>query len=241
MTDFFGSALDLYSQRSDGYFDDITRRWGVREPSLPMLGFGCQFGDFDGDGWEDLLITNGHVDQISSRGTPDRMPPQLFRNRSGARFTEAPPERLGQFFQQRYLGRGVALWDWNRDGATDAAISHLHAPVAVLTNRTPQAGRSMAVRLVGRTGCREPTGAVVTLRCSSRNQVRLLTAGDGFLSTNERRLHFSTEPDCEPVELEVRWPGGRIQLFQACAGTEITLIEGDRSPIINRAFDCVVP
>ncbi|HUQ71545.1 MAG TPA: FG-GAP-like repeat-containing protein, partial [Planctomycetaceae bacterium] len=226
LTDFFGSAIALYAQRADGFFDDVTRPYGLREPSLWMLGFGCHFGDFDGDGWDDLLVTNGHVDQTSSRGTPDRMPPQLFQNRQGRRFAEVPADRLGPFFQQGYLGRGLALWDWNRDGRTDAAISHLHAPAAILTNRTAARGQPLVVRLIGRRGCREPTGATVTLVDGERTQVRLMTAGDGFLATNERRLLFSVAAGRPAVELLVRWPDGHHQTIRSVpANAEVAIIE----------------
>src|SRR6185369_14929592 len=122
----------------------------LRASSLTMLGFGCQFADLDGDGWEDLIVTNGHVDQKSSHGDADRMPPQVFRNQQGRRFTEVPGDTLGTFFQGRYLGRGLAKLDWNRDGRADVGISHLHAPFALLTNRTPSTGRLLTVRLAGR-------------------------------------------------------------------------------------------
>ncbi len=232
MTDFFGSGIALYSQREDGFYDDLTRRRGLREPSLMMLGFGCHFGDFDGDGWNDLLVTNGHVDQVSSKGTPDRMPAQLFHNQRGEWFHEVPGGKLGPFFEEGHLGRGLALWDWNRDGKTDAAISHLHSPVAVLTNHTEPAGQPLVVRLASHVGPREPTGTTVTLRNSSPPQVRMLTAGDGFLVTNERRLVFSLLPPTTAADLEVRWPDGTVQHFgDVPAQDEVLLIQGRKIPL----------
>src|SRR5262249_26939669 len=111
VTTFFGESKTMYSQREDGFFDDVTRNFNLREPGLWMLGFGCQFADLDGDGWEDLIITNGHVDQRSSRGDPDRMRPQVFHNVQGRSFTEVPGSALGAFFQESYLGRGLATLD----------------------------------------------------------------------------------------------------------------------------------
>lgn len=233
LTDFLGSAIALYSQRADGFFDDITRRYGLHEPSLRMLGFGCHFGDLDGDGWDDLIVTNGHVDQPSQNGTSDRMRPQIFHNQQGQRFVEVPAERLGLFFQQGYLGRGLALWDWNRDGRTDAAISHLHAPVAILSNRTTFVGKPLVVRLTGRTGCREPTGARVTLLDSLPPQVRMQTAGDGFLVTNERRLLFSVPGEQPYVNLQVQWPEGKTQNYSKIpANSEVLLIEANPEAVI---------
>ena len=234
---FFGESKTLYSQRSDGFFDDLTRTFHLREPGFWMLGFGCQFADLDGDGWEDLISTNGHVDQRSSRGDADRMPPQLFHNLRGKRFVEVPRNVPGPFFLGAYLGRGLAMLDWNRDGRTDVGISHLHAPFALLTNTTPPASRPLVIRLIGRSGCREPTGAVLRMQAGATQQVRLQTAGDGFLVTNERRHHFSVPRGQSTAEVEVHWPGGVVQRWPALpAGGEVLLIEGRSEPIVLRRF-----
>ena len=237
ITNFFGESDTLYSQRADGMFDDATRPFALRDAGYWTLGFGCQFADFDGDGWEDLIATNGHVDQHSRRGDPDRTPPQLFRNRQGRKFDEISRERLGSFFQQGYLGRGLAKLDWNRDGRVDFGVSHLHGPFALVTNNTPSSGQPLIVRLAGRTGTREPTGALVKLRVGDREMFRLLTAGDGYLVTNDRFVQFAV-PRTEPVvELEVRWPGGSVERWNHVRpGHEILLIEGRRQPVVLQTF-----
>jgi tetratricopeptide (TPR) repeat protein len=227
ITNFFGDSNTLYSLRGDGYFDDLTRRHAVRDSSFWMLGFGCQFADFDGDGWDDLIVTNGHVDQFTSRGGPDRMPPQLYWNQRGTRFFDVPSSRLGPFFEGHYLGRGLATLDWNRDGLPDFAVSHIHAPFALVTNQTEPVGRPLVLRLVGRSGCREPTGASAQISIGGGVMTRLLTAGDGFLVTNERRLQFAVPRDRDAMEVIVNWPGGGTQRWeQVPTGCEVVLIEG---------------
>lgn len=262
VTTFFGESKVLFAQREDRFFDDLTRPFDLRNPGYWMLGFGCQFADLNTDGWEDLISTNGHVDQESSKGDPDRMPPQVFQNLRGRRFAEVPQAKLGKFFQGRYLGRGLAVLDWNRDGLTDVSISHLHSPVALLTNHTAAVGQPLVVRLIGVAGCREPTGASVRMKVvnshpeSSREggvdkksttdlpteSIRLQTGGDGFLVTNERRLHFSVPADQSKVELEVHWPGGRTERWLNVAlGQEILLIEGQPTPFSLREFPQTTP
>lgn len=237
ITTFFGDTKTLYSQAEGGFFSDVTRPYNLRDAGFWMLGFGCQFADFDGDGWDDLVETNGHVDQKSYRGDPDRMPPQLFRNLGGRKFAEVPAAELGPFFQGRYLGRGLATFDWNRDGRTDFGVSHLHAPFALLTNRTPSSGDPIVIRLIGRTGCREPTGAIVRMKTRTRETVRLVTGGDGYLVTNERRIHFSAPPEERTSEVEVRWPGGNLERWSLeASGREIQLIEGRTKAVVLRTF-----
>ncbi len=232
ITNFFAESNTLYSQRPDGFFDDLSRPLNLRDSSFWMLGFGCQFADFDGDGWDDLVVTNGHVDQRSSRGDPDHMPPQLFRNHHGRRFEEVPSRQLGTFFQGRYLGRGLATLDWNRDGRIDFAVSHLQGPMALVTNRTPTNYQTLSIRLIGRMGCRDPIGAIVRVRAGGMELVRLRTAGDGFLATNESRLRFGFPLGTKSVQIEVEWPGGTKQSWDAVADhSEWTLIQGQSLPI----------
>lgn len=261
ITTFFGESKTLFSQREGGFFEDLSRPFNLRDSGFWMLGFGCQFADLDGDGWEDLIATNGHVDQKAVNGDPDRMRPQVFHNQRGQRFDEVPHSALGKFFQRRYLGRGLATLDWNRDGRTDVGISHLHSPFALLTNHTQPQGRPVVVHLIGRAGCREPTGAVIRVRGTPETrasddaraalhdkksvqeknpgleQIRLQTAGDGFLVTNERRHQFSVAREHSSVTVEVRWPGGKIEEWPGVpVGREILLIEDRKTPVILKQF-----
>ena len=237
ITNFFAESNTLFERQSAGYFEERARDRNLRDASYWMLGFGCQFADLDGDGWEDLIVTNGHVDKKSSQGDQDRLPPQLFHNQHGRRFEVVPNESLGAFFQARYLGRGLAKFDWNRDGRIDVGISHLHAPFALLTNRTAPTGRMLAVRLIGRSGTRDPIGAKVTVQSERFQSVRFLTAGDGFLVTNERILSFAIPREGESVRLEVDWPGGFHQQWnEVQPDQEIVLIEGETEVATRRPF-----
>lgn len=235
ITTFFGESNTFYSQRSDGSFDDLTRTLNLRESGFWMLGFGSQFGDFDGDGWDDIVVTNGHVDQKSRNGDPDRMRPQLFRNLAGRKFAEIPPRELPAFFGKTYLGRGLATLDWNRDGRIDFGVSNLHGPFALVTNHTESTRRPLIVRLAGRSGSRQPVGATVRVRIQGTNSIRLLTGGDGYLVSNEHRFAFWIPEDQQESEVEVRWPGGKIESWNGIrAGQELLLIEGKPQPVLLR-------
>ena len=237
ITNFFGESDTLYCQREDRLFEDATRQFTLRDAGFWTLGFGCQFADFDGDGWEDIIATNGHVDQKSRRGDPDRMPPQLFHNVGGRKFDEVPATKLGSFFQKGYLGRGLARLDWNRDGRADFVVSHLHDRLAVVTNETPQAGKTLAVRLISRSGARDAIGSTVKIKSGDKDVYRLMTGGDGYLVNNERTLRFATPPEQTTVDIEVRWLGGQVQHWHGVqAHTEILLIEGRKDAIRLRDF-----
>jgi tetratricopeptide (TPR) repeat protein len=231
VTNFFADSNTYYAQRPGGFFEDRTRPLNLRDGSFWMNGFGCQFADLDGDGWLDLFISNGHVDQVSSRGDPDRMPAQVYRNLAGRKFEEVEAEELGDFFRQTYLGRGAAIVDWNRDGSIDIAISHLHAPLALLTNRSRVAERTqpLRLRLISKTGRSDCTGAMVTVRAGDHSQVRLVTAGDGFLVTNDQTLSVRVPGVQARVDVDIVWADGEMESWSSLeVGYEYIIPQGRR-------------
>ncbi|HEV7225721.1 MAG TPA: FG-GAP-like repeat-containing protein, partial [Pirellulales bacterium] len=125
VSNFYAESNTLYLQDADQQFVDATARAGLRAASFNLLGFGAQFIDGELDGWPDLVLANGHIDDYSYKQIPFEMPPQYFRNLGGGRFAERPAEELGDYFQGKYLGRGLARLDWNRDGREDFVVSHL--------------------------------------------------------------------------------------------------------------------
>ncbi len=228
ITTFFGESKTLYSLRDDGFFEDTTRQMNLRESGFWMLGFGSQFADLNNDGWQDLIVTNGHVDQRTRRGDPDRMRPQVLMNVGGKRFEEVPAEKLGSFFRGQYLGRGLAVLDWNGDGRMDIAVSHLHAPVALVTNHTTSVySKMLSLRLIGRNQ-RRPVGSSVSVKVGTIRQSRFVYAGDGFLVTNQDRLRFAIPDLSHEVEVAIDWPDGESSLRHLMIDTNsLTIVEGD--------------
>jgi hypothetical protein len=201
-----------------------------------MLGFGAQFIDANNDGWEDLIVTNGHVSPAQALGggsDSDRMLPQLFANCADGTFVETLPESLGPFFQTRSLGRGLAVLDWNRDGRQDFCVSSIHSPVALVTNLTPGPEHRLVVRLVGTRVGRDAYGAVGTVAVGNRRLTRHLSAGSGFQAANEAFLWFGLGPSETVDELVITWPGGAAERWQNLpADREILIIEGRTQPVV---------
>ena len=228
VTNFEDETNTLYLQQSGGIFQDRTREYGLSIPSLKMLGFGTQCFDADLDGWLDLIVANGHVNDTGDVGSSYRMSPQFFRNSAGQRFAELTAAQLGPYFAGKYLGRAVANWDWNRDGLTDAIMTHLDAPTALLTNTTPTFGRWLSVLLVGTSSERDAIGTRIDIRHEGRILRRQLTTGDGYMAGNERRLTFGLgATKLDRVALHVIWPSGRIEsLPEVPLDHHVIIIEG---------------
>ena len=231
VTNFYAESNVLYRQgqgRGRGvHFSDVTRMAGLREPGWRMLGFGTQFLDADLDGRLDLVVANGHVDDLSKLGQPYRMRHQVMHNVGGGRFVELAASGLGPFFEKELLGRGLARGDLDRDGREDFVISQLDDPAAVLVNRTERAGNWLAVRLVARNSARDAIGAQVTVRTGSTKQVHQLTAGDGYQASNQRQLVIGLGAAERVEELTVSWPSGQTTRIQSIeSGGEVVVIEG---------------
>ncbi|HND52290.1 MAG TPA: FG-GAP-like repeat-containing protein [Pirellulaceae bacterium] len=228
VTNFFHESNTLYVADVPGqFYQDRTHEYGLRDGSIEMLGFGAQFTDADLDGWPDLVITNGHVQDFSDEGTPFEMRAQFYRNVEGRRFVEMKSATVGPFFDERRLGRGLARLDWNRDGREDVVITHVGSNAALLTNETTGAGRHLVLQLRGVESARDAIGTRVVVETSGHRLHRQLTAGDGYQASNERQLVIGLGDAVAARRIEVRWPSGRVQEFHNVpADASYIVIEG---------------
>ncbi len=240
VTNFEHESNTFYSQSDDGLFLDLTRQYGLRDAGFGMLGFGTQFLDIDGDGWDDLVTTNGHVDKRRNAAEQDRMSPQLFQNIAGEIFEEIPNDSLGSFFQHKFLGRGLSKLDWNKDRRVDFAVSNLHAPFSLVTNKTPSSGQPLIVRLISTSSVRDGSGAAIRVKIQGQNHFQLAVAGGGYLTTNQPEYIFYVPQGHTIQELEVIWRNGKSQRWDGISVPgEITLVESRAAwiQIKNEVFE----
>ncbi len=227
VTNYYEDSNTLYTMLPGDLFEDRSRDAGLRDPSFYFLGFGTQALDANLDGWPDLAITNGHIDDFSHEKIPFRMRPQFYQNLGGT-FREVPPAADSPYMNTPQLGRGMARLDYNRDGRMDFAVSHLDTPAALAENRTTDAGHYLSIRLIGRESSRDAIGTSITATLSdNRARTMQLVGGDGYQAVNQRRLVVGVG-DLERVpQLVVQWPSGVRQTFRDLpADTELTIHEG---------------
>ncbi|MCM2369982.1 FG-GAP-like repeat-containing protein [Aporhodopirellula aestuarii] len=199
----FLSERDAYQDRSIPF--------QIAEPTRSLVGFGTQAIDFDNDGHLDLMVTNGHLDDSVENRSSFHQPPQLFAN-LGSHFQPAEVVDSSGYWDARYLGRGLARLDFNRDGKNDAVVTHIGQRSALLINQTPTENHWLQIQLVGTESERDAIGAEVRVRCGERETVDWAAAGDGYLCRNESAISFGLGPAMVPVEVEVRWPTGKRQV-----------------------------
>lgn len=227
-TTYADQAKSLFIQEAQGgAFTDAIVASGLNPPTWKLLGFGTQFIDGELDGWQDLIITNGHVFDLSHLHQAYHMPMQYFRNLGKAKFSEVPAERLGPYFAGKYLGRGLARLDWNSDGLDDCAVSNMQAPAALLTNHTATHGHFFTLRLVGTKASRDAIGTRVTVKAGGQSWSQQLTAGDGYQASNERKLHFGLGARSQIDDVTIHWLGGQSQtLTGLAADSDWLIVEG---------------
>jgi tetratricopeptide (TPR) repeat protein len=226
MTNFFNEYNALYLQNANGGFDDASRRYKLVDANKNTLGFGTQLVDLDLDGWHDAIIVNGHVEDYSKTGKPYKMRPQILMQRN-ATLVEQPNESLGEFFMIACLGRGLGLFDFNRDGKVDFYATHLDAPLAIVENRTVTQGSWLAIDLVGTESERDAIGATVTISSGDQRWLHQRLAGNGFECTNERSVLFGLGGVPSIDHMEIRWPSGKSQTWEnVSVNQRILAIEG---------------
>ncbi len=208
VTNFVSESNSLYRQDVPGLFIDATYTARLHAPSLTKVSWGTQFIDADLDSDLDLVIVNGHVDdyQIDEQGY--KMQPQFFRNDGRTRFSEVAPAEIGPWFDEAILGRGLARIDHNDDGRMDFAVSIVGENAALLENQSDIVGTQLTLRLAATRSARDAIGTHVDVRTPAGKWTKQLTAGDGYMASNERILQFGLGTAEKVSDLVIRWPSG---------------------------------
>ena len=212
-THFYDESNTLYRNLGASGFEDVTGLVGLHEPTLPRLGFGTAMADFNADGRQDLIIANGHVENYP--GNPLlKMKAQLF-SFNGKRFKDCS-SAAGPYFEEKLVGRGVALADSDGDGDLDVAIAHQNSPAALLENRS-DGGHWLTFQFIGERSNRRGIGARVTVTSGDRTWIRELCGGSSYASTHQPLLAVGLGDRGGPCTVEVRWPSGATQRLEGTA------------------------
>jgi enediyne biosynthesis protein E4 len=211
ITNFSNQMLAFYHNERNGLFVDEAPHSEVGRASLLTLGFGCFFFDYDLDGWPDIYIANGHIEDAIERVQPRvryAEPPHLFRNLGGGKFSEVT-DAMGRAFAAPRVARGAAYGDINNDGALDVLVSTNGGPAALFKN-TGATNHSLRIKLVGTKSNRDGFGTTVRVTNGSDTQTKMLTSGGSYLSSSELVLTFGLGDRAKADALEIRWPSGQI-------------------------------
>jgi hypothetical protein len=196
-------------------FEDATQASGLAAVTRPYVGWGTHFIDYDNDGLLDLLIVNGHINEVIESAQPTvkyRESPLLLRNAGKAVFEDMTAS-AGPAFSQGYLARGLALGDWDNNGAVDAIFTCIGDRPVLLRNNAGQKNSWIGLQLAGVKSNRDAIGAKLILRVRDRKLVRWITGGSSYLSSHDKRVVFGLGnlPSNSTAAVEIHWPNGSVQ------------------------------
>ena len=223
---FTSDSNTLYRNLGPAGFTDATRETGLHHPTLPLLAFGTVMQDFNLDGWQDLFIANGHIDDWRERtGDQWYMKPQLF-SFDGRRWNSCGDE-AGDYFQHKYLGRAVATADYDRDGDLDLLVVHQNDPAALLQNNSER-GNWLQFSFVGTLSNRNGIGVKVHLKQNGLELTQQLPGGSSYCASHQPTLVFGVGDSSEKCEITITWPGGRHQEISGVPVNQVlTVLESD--------------
>ncbi|HEY5906428.1 MAG TPA: CRTAC1 family protein [Vicinamibacteria bacterium] len=223
-TNFADEYNNLY--RNDGpSFTDVAYPSRTAQSSVPYVGWGTAFLDYDNDGALDLIAVNGHVyPQVDKApgggGSGYRQRTLVYRNRGDRSFDEVAAQ-LGPALNEARVSRGLAVGDIDNDGRLDVVVNDLDGSPQLLHNEGGGESHWLIVRLVGKSPNTDAIGAVVKLTAGSRSQRRLVQSGTGYLSQDDLRRHFGLGKESRIDLLEVRWPDGTTSRMEGLKADQI--------------------
>ena len=226
ITNFSNQMLALYHNEKNGLFVDEAPQSEIGRASLLTLGFGCFFFDYDLDGWPDIFINNGHIEDSIERVQQQvhfAEPPHLFRNNGGGQFDEVTA-KMGAAFNKPRVARGAAYGDINNDGALDLLITTNGGP-ALLFRNTGATNHSLRIKLVGTKSNRDGIGAVVRVIAGNDAQSQMLRSGSSYLSSSELVLTFGLGSHTLADSIEIKWPSGQVDKLSKVAVDEIITVK----------------
>lgn len=228
ISNFSNQMLSLYHNEGKGLFVDEAPRSEVGRATLLSLGFACFFFDYDLDGWPDIFIADGHLDDQIERVQPRvhyAEPPHMFRNLGHGKFQEVT-ESLGRAFAAPRVGRSASYSDIDNDGDLDLLLTTNGGPPVLFRNEGGTSN-SLRIRLVGTRSNRNGIGAVVKLAAGADSQTQMLRSGSGYLSASELILTFGLGRSPRADKIEIHWSSGQVdQLTNLSAGNTVTVKEG---------------
>jgi hypothetical protein len=233
VTDFGDDYKVLYHNDGDASFTDVSYKAGVAQTTIPFVGWGDGFIDFDNDGWLDLFEVNGHVyPEVDQHdwGTTFAERPLLFHNVSdgtakGRKFENVPAVK-GSGLAVVVTGRGAAYGDLFNDGKIDVVINPVDGAPVLLKNVNPDHHHWVEMGLVGGPKSpRDATCATVYLQANGMRMRQDVLSSGSYISTNDRRLHFGLGDATDAGTAEIHWPSGAKETVKIPAVDRIYTIE----------------
>jgi hypothetical protein len=211
--------------RNDGgmSFTDVSFQAGVASPTIPYVGWGTAFFDFDNDGWPDLFLVNGHVyPQVDTLDVGARYhePKLLFLNQHDGTFRNIS-ELVGPAIRVPQVSRGAAFGDLFNDGRIDIVVENLDGKPLILRNQGGNRNHWIEFELAGSKSNSLALNARLRAVAGDLVQVDEIRSGGSYLSQNDLRIHFGLASHDHLDRVEILWPSGKTEIINNLAADHL--------------------
>ena len=222
--------FSLYRNDGNEFFSDVANFHGVAQATRLLSGWGLKFFDYDNDGHVDLILANGHPDDMIesySQQVRYKEPLVLFRN-DGKKLANVTAE-AGPAFQKMYPARGLAVGDYNNDGRLDVLIGNNGEAPVLLKNTAGDGNHWVGLKLQGTSCNRDAVGATITWSYGDVVRSRYKANGGSYLSSHDMREVLGLGCSAKVNWVEIKWPqpSGRVERFtDVPVDRYVTIVEG---------------
>lgn len=236
---FSREPVSIFRKEGGDFFREASQQSGVAEPTYMALTFGLSFADFDLNGWQDLILANGHIEPEIENVEAEikyKQPLLLLGNTGSANF-EDWSDTAGDIFKQGIVGRGLAVGDLDQDGDLDVVATENNGPLHILQNETQHTNQYVRLMLRGKAPNTDAIGAKVSLLTSDGvTQQRIVRGGSSYLSHSELVQTFGLGQNEKIEQLRVTWPSGREMEYTINQLNQTVVIKEQNDEVIAAAF-----
>jgi hypothetical protein len=232
ITNFDDEYNVLYRNVGKNSFTDVSYEAQLAAVSLPYVGWGTKFFDYDNDGWLDLFIANGHAYPQRDRYRQRKL---VHRNNRDGTFSEVAAQ-LGSGLLEEHPSRGTAFGDIDNDGDVDIVVNNLDGVPQVFRNDGGNTNNSILIKTVGTRSNRNGIGAKLKVVSGDLVQVEEVRSGGSYISQNDVRLHFGLEKRTKVDLIQVRWPSGVVDTLTNIPANKIVIVKEGKGLVEQKDF-----
>ena len=208
--------FSLYRNQKNETFRDVAHPNGVAQSTRLLSGWGLKFFDYDNDGNIDLILSNGHPDDMIENYSMQvkYKEPLLLFHQDGGKLHDVSKD-AGPAFSKMYAARGLAAGDFNNDGRIDILVANNGGAPLLLRNQSGTGNHWLGIRLIGNSCNKDAIGARIVWSAGGVVRSRLKNSGGSYLSSHDPREVLGIGSAEKIDYLEIHWPApsGKVEKF----------------------------